>query len=155
MRARSESRLYRDRKYPSLSITIPRDPDCSSPSVLDSCRSTARLIRRPLRRVGARQPILIFHLFFQLRAPRNLQVPPVQAFMNFYCKLPKLGRGFKSHLPNFLHLFFHLPETVLFITTTLRRFPSGFWTFSTGSGACLTKTRGCGHPRQPRAREPR
>lgn len=30
-----------------------------------------------------------------------------------------------SPTPNFLHLFFHLPEAVLFITATLRRFPSG------------------------------
>src|SRR5882762_184596 len=45
MRSRSKGRLYCDRKYPSLSIAISRHPDCSSSSVLDSCRSTAGLIR--------------------------------------------------------------------------------------------------------------
>src|SRR6266481_283346 len=51
MRARSEGRLYCDRKYSSLSLAIPRHPHCSSSSVLDACRCTARLIRRPLQRV--------------------------------------------------------------------------------------------------------
>src|SRR5437588_12251966 len=46
MRAGSEGRLYGDRKYPSLSVAISRHPYCSPSSVLDSCGSTARLIRR-------------------------------------------------------------------------------------------------------------